>query len=367
MKAFISIATLFFALLLSGCLGSSKSSTAPNLAFVYIVGTGDNSIHSLTQKSTGELSSATLPTFATNPRPVAMVLHPSKNFIYVANQTGNTVSGYTLDHVNGILTPVGTALSPSPTCATSPCNPVSLGVNSAGTFLFVLNQGSGTTPASIAVFSIDTGRGLLTPIAGSPFSFASLVAPNPQFLATAPNGNVLYISNGPSGTISAFSIGGSGALTEIAGSPFTAGASMAGLAIDSKGQFLYAADSGNSKIASFGIQSGGALAPVAGSPFATDLVPVALTLDSAGATLFCANQAGATVSAFKTASGALTQVSGSPFSVVASDPTNTFLYVGNQGTRNVSGFTIHSDGTLTPLSTSPFPQTVGPQWILMTP
>jgi len=49
------------------------------------------------------------------------------------------------------------------------------------------------------------------------------------------------------------------------------------------------------------------------------------------------------------------------------DVSNTFLYVGNQGTKNVSGFAIHSDGTLTPLSTSPFPQNVGPQWILITP
>jgi len=376
MKAFISIATLFITLLFSGCLGSSKSGTPPTLAFVFVVGTGDNSIHALTESSTGQFSSAALPSFATNPKPVAMALHPSKNFIYVANQTANTVSGYTLNHANGILTPVGTALAPAPACATSSCNPVSLGINSAGTFLFVLNQG-GAGPASIAVFSIDSARGLLTPIAGSPFSFASLVAPNPQFLAMAPNGNVLYVSNGSSGTISAFSIAASGVLTELAGSPFTGGAFMAGLAIDSKGLFLYAADTINSKIASFSIQSGGALAPAAGSPFATDLGPVALALDSAGATLFCANQGGATVSAFKTASGALTQVAGSPYSLVSSgspqpsfvtvDVSNTFLYVGNQGTKNVSGFTIHSDGTLTPLSTSPFPQNVGPQWILITP
>ena len=376
MKAFISIATLFITLLSTGCLGSKNSSTAPTLAFVYIVGTGDNSIHALTQKSTGELSFATLPAFATNPRPVAMALHPSKNFVYVANQTAGTVSGYTLDHTTGILTPVGTGIAPTPTCSTSGCNPVSLAINTAGTFLFVLNQGGGSTDASIAVFSIDTTRGLLTPIAGSPFFFlASLIAPNPQFLAMAPNGNVFYVSNGSSGTISAFSIAASGAPSEIAGSPFTAGAFMAGLAIDSKGQFLYAADTINSKIASFSIQSGGALASVAGSPFATDLGPVALTLDSAGATLFCANRGGATVSSFKTASGALTQVAGSPYSLVSAgnpqpafvvvDTSNTFLYVGNQGTRSITGFTVHADGTLALLSTSPFTQVVGPQWILM--
>ena len=376
MKAFIAVMTLFITVLLSGCLGSSKSSVAPTLSFAYVVGSGDNSIHALAQKSTGELSSATLPTFPTSTRPVAMVLHPSKNFIYVASLTAGSVSGYTLDHTTGILTPVGTAVAPSPTCPTSSCNTAGVAVNTAGTFLFALNQGSSTTAASIAVFSIDTTRGLLTPIAGSPFPFASLVAPNPQFLAIAPNGNVLYVSNGPAGTISAFSIAASGVPAEIAGSPFTAGAFIAGLAIDSKGQFLYAADSANNKIASFTIQGGGALAPVAGSPFATDLGPVALALDSAGATLFCANQSGSNVSVFKSASGVLTPAPGSPFPLVASgspqpafltvDPSSTFLYVANSGTRNITGFTIHTDGSLGFLSTGPFGQVVGPQWILMT-
>ena len=382
MKALISITTLFLALSSIGCLGSKNSSAAPTLAFAYIVGTGDNSVHALDLKSTGELQSATLPSFSTNPRPVAMALHPSKNFIYVANQTAGTVSGFTLDHATGILTPVGTALPPTPVCANaSACsNPLSLAVNSAGTFLFVLNQGAVApatpAPATISVFSIDTGKGLLSPIAGSPFPFASLVAPNPQFLSMAPNGNTFYVSNGASGTISAFSIAANGTPAEIAGSPFTAGAFMAGMAIDSKGQFLYATDKNNSKIASFGIQANGSLAPVAGSPFATDFLPVALTLDSAGATLFCANSGGATVSVFKTASGALTQVTGSPFSLVTSgspqpafvaiDPTGTFLYVANQGTRNITGFTIHPDGTLFQLSNSPFGQVIGPQWILIT-
>jgi 6-phosphogluconolactonase len=378
MKALISLATVFILLLASGCLGSSKSSAPPTLAFMYVVGTGDNAIHAINQKSTGALVPATISVFDTNPRPVSMVLHPSKNFVYVANQTSNTVSGYNLDHASGVLTPVGSALPPTPVCAnTSVCsNPVSVGVNSTGTFLFVLDQGavSPATPAAISIFSIDAARGLLTPIAGSPFTFASLTAPNPQFLAVSPTAAALYVSNGAAGTISAFSIGGNGVLTEIAGSPFTAGANITGLRIDPKGQFLYAADTGNSRIAAFSIAASGALAPVAGSPFATDLGPVSLAVDSTSTFLFSANQAGATISVFKIASGVLTPIgtpmalvsSGSPLpSFVTVDPSNTFLYVANQGTRSVAGFTIHSDGTLTPLELSPFPQAIGPQWILM--
>ena len=377
MKALISI-FLLFVIILCGCLGSSKSSTAPTLAFAYVVGTGDNSIRALNETSTGDLNPSTLPAFTTNARPVALALHPSRNFLYVANQAANTVAGFNVDHTTGVLTPVGTALPPTPVCpVTTPAaclSPVSLGINSAGTFLFVLNQGSSTVPANISIFSIDT-RGILTPIAGSPFSFASLIAPNPQSLVMSPTAGLVYVSNGASGNISAFTIGANGTLTEVAGSPFTAGANIAGLLIDPKGQFLYAADPGSSRIAAFSIAASGVLSPVAGSPFAADLGPVALAEDSTGTFVFSANQAGASMNVFKVASGALTPVgpsvplvsSGTPSpDFVTIDVTNTFVYVANQGTRNISGFTIHPDGTLTPLPNSPFPQVVGPQWILIT-
>ncbi len=384
MKALSSI-TLLFVIILCGCLGSSKSGTAPTLAFAYVVGPGANAILSLNETSTGNLASSTLPAFTTNPRPVALALHPTKNFLYVASQTANTVSGFSLSHTTGILTPVGTALPPTPVCpVTTPqtcSNPVSLSVNSTGSFLFVLNQGAAAVapnpavPASISVFSIDTSRGILTPVAGSPFQFPSLVAPNPQFLVTSPNAGLLYVSNGASGSISAFTIAANGALTEVAGSPFTAGANIAGLLIDPKGQFLYAADSGNSKIAAFSIAASGVISPVAGSPFATDLGPVALAEDSTGSFVFSANQAGASMNVFKVASGALTPLgpslplvaSGTPSpDFVAIDVTNTFVYVANGGTRNISGFTIHPDGSLTPLANSPFPVAVQPQWLLIT-
>jgi 6-phosphogluconolactonase (cycloisomerase 2 family) len=256
-------------------------------------------------------------------------------------------------------------------------------VNSAGQFLFVLNQGSASpaVPASISVFNIDQTRGLLSPVSGSPFAFASLVAPNPQFLAISPTQGFLYVSNGAAGNISAFAIGANGALTELGGSPFSlgAGATAAGLAIDSKGQFLYAADSANNKISSFNV-SGGPLAAVAGSPFAAGTKPVAIAVDATSSFVYSANQGSNDVSAFKAASGALTQVAGSPYPVqpngsvgtpqpifLTVDVSNTFLYVANFGSSSISGFGIKSsDGTLGLLTNSPFIPGVAPLWIVTT-
>ena len=385
MKALIGLSSLFMAVILGGCLGSSSSSTAPTLAFVYVVGQGDNGIRGLAQKTTGELQTLPVSSFATSPRPVSIALHPSKNFLYVPNLTSNTVSGFNIDHVSGVLTPVGTAVPPTPACSPGLCsNPVSVAVNSAGTFLYLLNQGvvgPPLIPASISVFSIDTARGLLTPIAGSPFSFASLSAPNPQFLVASPTSGFLYVSNGASGTISMFSIGGGGTPTELAPAvSIGAGATVAGITIDSKGQFLYATDSANNKIASFSIATGGGLTPVAGSPFNAGTKPVAVALDSSASFLYAANQGSNNVSAFKVNSGALTEIAGSPYPVIITgtvgsaqpthlivDVSNKFLYVANLGTGSISGFGIKAaDGTLGLLTQSPFQQGVQPLWIVTT-
>src|SRR5579871_999790 len=241
MKAFITVTSLFIIVLLSGCLGSNNSSIAPTLAFAYIVGQGDNGIRAFTETSVGDLLSLSVPNFPTNPRPVSIAVHPSHNFLYIPNLTSNTVSGFNINHTNGILTPIGTAQPPTPVQS----QPVAAGINSAGTFLYVLNQGS----ASISAFSIDPVHGLLTQIAGSPFA----TAVNPQSMAVSPSAGFLYVGNGALGTISGFAIASNGTLAPVAGSPFSAGAgaTLAGITIDPKGQFLYAADSVNNKIVGF--------------------------------------------------------------------------------------------------------------------
>src|SRR5262249_40782387 len=197
-----------------------------------------------------------------------------------------------------------------------------------------------------------------------------------QSLLMVPNVSTgqFYVSNGLGGTISAFSLAGSGTVSEIAGSPFTVGADITGMVTDSKGQFLYAADFTNNTISSFSVQSGGALAPVAGSPFTTPAGPFALAIDHGDAFLFSTEQVAAVVSSFHINAGVLTPVTGSPFSLVASgtplptfavvDTSNTFLYVANSGTDSISGFTIKPDGSLVGLNNSPFPVSVGPQWIV---
>ena len=104
MKAFITTLSILLTLAAASC-GSSSAGiaiTGPAIAFLYVVGQGSNNITGLKQVSDGELSQLVV-SVASNPIPVALALHPSKNFVYVANSTSNTVSGYMLDHTSGVL------------------------------------------------------------------------------------------------------------------------------------------------------------------------------------------------------------------------------------------------------------------------
>jgi DNA-binding beta-propeller fold protein YncE len=149
---------------------------------------------------------------------------------------------------------------------------------------------------------------------------------------------------------------------------------------DPKGQFMYVADSANNNVHSLSIDASGALSEVTGSPFPAGTAPVAVAVDNTGTFVYVSNSGSNNVSGYKASSGALTAVSGSPFptqgtsTIVATQPgfllvdaTNTFLYVANQGGRSVAGFGINTaDGTLVPVTTSPFGQTVTPTWMATT-
>ena len=390
MKALIrTIMLLLLAMAVSGC-GSSRSTPlqGPTIAYLYVVGQGANTIFPFRSVADGEIEPLSL-SFPSNPIPVAMVLHPNKGLVYVANSTSNTVSGYTLNHQTGTLTPVGTAIPPSPICPPSPpcatSTPVSVGTDSAGHFLFVLNQGTSSpaVSASISVFSVDTTRGLLTLVSGSPFILPSLSAGNAQSMVVSPTASFIYVSNGATGTIAQISFNSSGQLTDMGTVAGAAGANLAGMAIDPKGQFLYVPDSANNKILSFSGASSGTLTPVAAFALAqttAETKPVAVAIDSTGSFLYTANNGSDNVTALQVSSGNLTEISGSPYSTrgtvvstaaqpsaVIVDATNTIVYVGNQGSRDVMGFTINSsNGKLTTVTNAPFSQTVGPTALLST-
>ncbi len=370
MKAIFRTFAVLTAIALVGCGSSNKP---VQIGLVYVVGQGANSIQGFSEKSDGEIQSLSVSSFNTSPRPVSLTFTPAKDFLYVANLTSNTVSGYSVNHTNGVLTPVGEALAPSPVGI----QPISVGIDSTGHFLYVLNHGNATAGTStISVFSIDTARGILTPVSGSPFA----VAANPQYMLVSPSSPVVYVVAGSPSTISVFGIGTNGSLVAAPASGFTgpAAANITSIAVDPKGQFMYATDLGNGNVISLSISAGSsALTPAAGSPFTAGTGPNAVAVDGTGSFVYVSNKGSNDVSAFKSTAGALAQVSGSPYTTQGTgtvattapgfltvDANSTFLYVANTASNAVAAFLINPDGTLGSVANSPFGQGVSPVWIV---
>jgi 6-phosphogluconolactonase (cycloisomerase 2 family) len=231
--------------------------------------------------------------------------------------------------------------------------------------------------ANIEGFSIDRKTGALTPIPGSPFT-ATGSGGTTDGAWSDPQGRFLFVGSEGSGDIWVFQINATtGALTQTAGSPFTAGVVAADImTVDASGKFLYVGQlSPSSGVAAFSIdQTTGALTPVLGSPFnnlgiaqvrasltGEFLLGVAAIQDAGSAT-----DAHIHVLSINPATGVPTEVNGSPFVTtsapfdLAISPNGKFVYTvgtpsGTSTVGAIEGFQMDlTSGALTKLSGSPF-------------
>ena len=88
------------------------------------------------------------------------------------------------------------------------------------------------------------------------------------------------------------------------------------MAVEPSGKFAYVPNFGSNNISAYTIDAtSGALTPVTGSPFSAGRGPYAVAVDPSGKFAYVANLDSNNVSAYtiNAASGALTRVKGSPF------------------------------------------------------
>ena len=226
---------------------------------------------------------------------------------------------------------------------------------------------------NIIVYREDPNSGVLTELVGSPISAGAAV----QALAIHPSKKFLYAANSGGSDVSLFTIGSDGLLTEGT-SRTVVGTVPTLLAMDSAGTFLYVGDSGSMDVYVFSIDaSSGNLSPVGGSPFYIGVSPLNMKLSPSGSVLYVTASAGGGlpgyIEAFSVSGGVLTSVPGSPFQAgttpqgLTIDSTGAFLYTANAAPDNsISIFTIEADGSLQPLSGSPIGETfTGPIALLL--
>jgi 6-phosphogluconolactonase len=324
-------------------------------------------------------------------------------FLYASNIATNTISGFTVNPANGMLTQISGSPFPTPTGDTS------IAVSRDFRFLYAADFGLN----QVSAFSVN-GDGSLSPLLGTPFPAGN----GPVSVVTHPTADFLYVSNQGSGEIMVFIIdpeltsssstpignaplfgtmtsdgihfyqtvsavaqiagfsvnATNGSLTPVNGSPFSTGFFPRTIAIDPAGKFLYATISSSfmgtsTSVYAYTIDAtSGSLTAVPGSPFTAGENPASAAVDVSGRFLFVANNAntanGNSVSAFSIDSdtGVLTPIPGSPFPAshfplfVATDPSGQYVYVGLDNSPGIAAFVINqSTGTLTPMAGSPFP------------
>jgi 6-phosphogluconolactonase (cycloisomerase 2 family) len=237
-----------------------------------------------------------------------------------------------------------------------------------GKFLFAANDGG----ADISSFSVDPITGSLTLISGSPFPTGG-DGSDGLSLAVSPDGRFLYVSNTSSSNISVLQIN-QGQL-KLYGSPVpvTGGTFPVDLRVTEDDKYLAVTiDSlSGGLIGMYNIAGDGALSQVSGSPFSDGNPPGGFTdsldINCAANRLFVLNNSGLPLVDVLSIGpdGTLSHIPNSPYTTPGGGggtlylgSVETRLFVGNQS-NSVSVFSVSTDGSLELVPSSPFAATGG--------
>jgi 6-phosphogluconolactonase (cycloisomerase 2 family) len=127
---------------------------------------------------------------ASNGEVYQIAVSPAGSFLYSSNSTGNVINAFAIGAISGHLTEI--LGSPYPT----PNGPSSLVVHPSGNFLYVANENqiyqsteqSSQYTGSISAFSINSVNGTLRQVSGSPFAAGT----NPVSVVLDPTGRFAY-------------------------------------------------------------------------------------------------------------------------------------------------------------------------------
>ncbi len=294
--------------------------------------------------------------------PAAVSLAPNGKFAYSASNNGLAINAFTINPTTGALTPI--AGSPfQNTAFTNGTAYPDIAVSPDSKFLYLASSGDN----SVVGFLIDPNSGALTLIGSYPAGTGAGGIP-----AFSPDGNYLYVVNQSTYTptpnpaldnsVSAYSIDHTtGALTALTGSPYPTGATNpTWISFRPDGKFAYVSNSNNNGAGSVTVFSvtAGILAAV-GTPVAVGDGPADLTIDSTGTHLYVPNRHSNDISVFAIDPnlGTLTAVGTGPAGagagpiLVVLEPTGRFAYAASSSGNDVWTYDINPDGSLVQMTT----------------
>lgn len=320
----------------SGSGSGTGNTTAGDV--LYVANLTSSTVTGYTVSTAGALTAVSGSPYTPSGPPTSMAITPGNTFLYVGTDTG--IVAYSIG-TNGVLTQLnsGAALVSDLTA------PTSMQVDTTGAYLLAagINLASGTGAPAVGVYAIDTSTGGLTAQPNSPLAVAAGNAAStatPGQLYIAPNDADVYLTFGTGGTEILNFTSSDGGLSDTAThiNLSSKGLSQSQVLANSTSTVLYVTETG-AGIRAFSIGTSGALTEISGSPFATGTGPSGMVLSAAGTNLYVANKGDGTISGYAVAAagtvGSLTVLASSPYTAgsqplsLSLDQSNTFLAVAN--------------------------------------
>jgi 6-phosphogluconolactonase (cycloisomerase 2 family) len=333
----------------------------------------------------GALRSVASPVPSGGSGPVAMATTSDYYNLYVANKGNNSVVHFAIS-TDGALIPKDNI--------TLPATPVSLAVNPAGTYLYVV---SGTSSATLTEYALSSGA------IGSATDTISLSVPGftsdtiiPTGVTVLANGNAVYVtaydksaynpggattSDANPGWLFGFASSTGGALAPVTGSPYLAGVKPSALTTDPVSRFVFVTDYASNELIGYTVLSTNALQFMVDGPFKTGNEPSSIAIDPRGIFIYLANSLDETVSAYSislptgtpsqdigTAGTAAITTDTNPVAIIVEPALGRFVYTANYLGNSVSGFKLNpSDGTIQQTQATPYPTGANPTALIAVP
>jgi 6-phosphogluconolactonase len=251
-------------------------------------------------------------------------------YVYVTTSHGaqGIINQYSIDFQSGALSQIGTA--------TAGNNPVKIVASPSGLFVYVINQGDST----VQEFAVQSGGALAS-------AHVYPTGNTPTAIAIDPQGKFLYVTfnnqtgtSGPGG-ISIYPVNADNSLGTSTVQPI--GSNPIGIVVSFFNHNVYVVDQEtqpNAQILGFSQNtSTGALTPVVGTTITT----------VAGKTVATGYPAGVVPSA------------------ITEELTSRFVYVTDQASNHLIGYTVQPNGSLVPMVNGPFPTGLFPVAITVDP
>lgn len=286
--------------------------------------------------------------------PVAMVVSPNNAYLYAATPAGLDTPGIYLFSISSTTGALSAANS-GQVLITGAIS--SMDISPDGNFLFTID----TLGSMLTEYQISSGgqlaRGASLPLPGAGCTLAGTPLSQTCTVKVAPSGQVVVASLGSQGTYifpySSSSGIGSGSAQIPSGSTQSAPSGDFSVTLD-KNNFVYIARTNALAVYQITNTSSGDWVSKYSAPYSSGVTPRSVVLNSDQNYVFTANEGAGSVSSYSIGSGgALTQVSGSPFtgpdsvSAIGTDKSGTYMVAaGYNSSSGVQLFTIGTDGTL---------------------